>query len=296
MENDSHSFLNIISAIGYLAGLVAMLAGTLVMVNRRFAVKEDKRIKQVEEMLPLTNCGACGYPGCHAFAEALIKQETEPGKCNVSPIDAKQRIAEFLNITVGQSDKLVARLSCAGGNNVARYQTNYVGQQSCQSASQVSGGAKACVWGCLGFGDCKTACRFNAIHMNKQALPIIDETLCTGCGDCVDACPKDLFSLESMNHRLWVACKNLLAGDQLLESCEVACTACGRCAMDSNDELITMHNNLPQINYNIPCDTQIPIQRCPTGAIVWINTDGSVTKGRESKKIVRHTSLPLVGT
>jgi len=41
-----------------------LLAAVLVLISRRFAVQEDRRITQVEEMLPHTNCGACGYPGC----------------------------------------------------------------------------------------------------------------------------------------------------------------------------------------------------------------------------------------
>jgi len=275
-----------------MGGLTLLLAAILVLVNKRFFVKEDKRIGQVEEMLPHTNCGACGYPGCRAFAEALVKQEVLPGKCNVSSIEAKQQIAAFLNVDTGNTEKIVARLACAGGDNVARYRANYTGLPSCQAATQVGGGHKLCTWGCLGFGDCEIACTFDAITMDEHGLPHVSEEKCTGCGDCVKACPKDLFSLHPISHRLWVACNNRDAGDSLLDACEVACTACGRCAMDAPGELIEMHNNLPLIDYSQSHDTQVPIQRCPTGAIVWLNSDSSVAKGRESKKIIRHTPLP----
>ena len=94
--------------------------------------------------------------------------------------------------------------------------------ETCQAAAQVSGGAKACAWGCLGFGDCKTVCKFDAITMSKNNLPEVNEQLCTACGDCVKTCPKDLFSLQAINRRLWIACRNEEAGDNLLQYCEVA--------------------------------------------------------------------------
>jgi electron transport complex protein RnfB len=287
---------NLVTAIGFMGGLTLLLAAILVLVNKRFFVMEDKRIDQVEEMLPHINCGACGYPGCRAFAEALVKHEVLPGQCNVSSLEEKQLIAAFLNVDTGGTEKVVARLACAGGNNVSRFRADYVGLPSCQAATQVSGGPKVCSWGCLGFGDCETVCNYDAIEMDEHGLPHVSEEKCTGCGDCVKICPKDLFTLEPISHRLWVACKNEEAGDSLLASCEVACTACGRCAMDAPGGLITMQDNLPRINYALPHDTQVPIERCPTGAIVWVNSDDSVTKGRESKKIVRNAALPATGS
>ena len=129
--------------------------------------------------------------------------------------------------------------------------------------------------------------------MNEHALPVVDEALCTACGDCVETCPKDLFAIHSVDHQLWVACKNQAAGDELLAICEVACTACGRCALDSADQLISMENNLPHIDYQKSCDSKLPIQRCPTGAIVWINKDGTIEKGEMAAKVIRQSTLPL---
>lgn len=285
---------SLVTAVGFMGSLTLLLAALLALVNRRFFVVEDGRISRVEAMLPHTNCGACGYPGCRAFAEALVRHEVLPGQCNVSSLAAKQRIAAFLHVATGSTAKLVARLACAGGNNVSRPRANYVGLPSCQAATQVSGGPKVCNWGCLGFGDCETACHFDAIRMDVHRLPHVSEEKCTACGDCVKTCPKDLFTLEPISHRLWVACKNEESGDDLLASCEVACTACGRCAMDAPEGLITMRDNLPHIDYTLPHDTEAPIQRCPTGAIVRINSDNTVTRGRESKKIVRHAPLPAM--
>jgi ferredoxin len=126
--------------------------------------------------------------------------------------------------------------------------------------------------------------------MDAHELPVVDEEKCTACGDCVDACPKDLFSIHPASHRLWVACRSLEAGDELLEDCEVACTACGRCAADAPG-LIAMRDHLPVVDYAGRHETRLPIQRCPTGAIVWIDPSAGPVKGPAARRIVRRGAL-----
>ena len=279
--------MSIIIAVLALGGLTLTLAIMLVIANKKLYVYEDPRIDNVEEMLPHANCGACGYPGCRPFAEALVSGEVLPGKCTVGTEEGREAIANYLGVAAGGEEKQVARLACAGGINVARNRAQYEGMKSCQAASLVSGGGKGCFWGCLGFGDCDRVCDFDAIHMNVHGLPVVDIDKCTACGDCVEVCPKDLFSIQPISHQLWVACKNLEKGDDILEDCQVACTACGRCAMDAPGDLITIENNLPVVNYSLDHQTQVPIQRCPTGAIVWLDNKLGAIKGKESKKIIR---------
>lgn len=282
--------MSIVIAVAALGGLTLLLAVMLIIANKKLFVYEDPRIDIVEDMLPHANCGACGFPGCRPFAEALVHQKALPGKCTVSSDEGRQAIANFLGVDMGAEEKKVARLACAGGTNVAINRAQYVGVQSCQAAALVSGGGKGCFWGCLGHGDCETVCDFDAITMNEHGLPIVDPEKCTACGDCVEVCPKDLFSLQPISRHLWVACKNLEHGEAILEDCQVGCTACGRCAMDAPGDLITMKNNLPVINYAENHHTQIPIQRCPTGAIVWLDDTGTAIKGQASKKIIRKGS------
>ena len=279
-----------LTAIGAIGGLTLVLASLLVVANRALYVYEDPRIDTVEEMLPHANCGACGQPGCRLFAEALVKNEALPGLCTVSSDEGRAEIATFLGVDVGAQDKRVARLACAGGSNVARYHARYHGLKTCRAAAQVAGGGKGCFWGCVGLDDCFVACDFDAIRMDANHLPVVDEAKCTACGDCVTACPKDLFSLEAASQRLWVACKSLEAGDELLDDCEVACTACGRCAADAPG-IIKMEQNLPVIDRKRKHETQTPIQRCPTGAIVWLDAVAGPVKGPAAKKIIRKGTL-----
>ncbi|MCA6074030.1 RnfABCDGE type electron transport complex subunit B [Fulvivirga sedimenti] len=276
-----------------LGGLTLLLALMLILANKKLYVYEDPRIDRVEEMLPHANCGACGFPGCRPFAEALVSGVVLPGKCTVSTTEGREAIAQYLGVDAGSEEKQVARLACAGGINVARNRASYEGLKSCQAASLISGGGKGCFWGCLGYGDCDVVCDFDAISMNEFSLPVVDEDKCTACGDCVEACPKDLFSIQPVSNRLWVACKNLEAGDAVLEDCEVGCTACGKCAMDAPGDLIIIQDNIPVINYSLNLQSQAPIQRCPTGAIVWIDEKEGVIKGAESKKIIRKGELKM---
>ncbi len=276
---------SILVALVTTGGLAFVLATMLILANRKLYVAEDPRIDLVEDMLPHANCGACGMPGCRPFAEALVRAEVSPGKCTVSPADDREQIASFLGVDVGAEEKRVARLACAGASNVARNQARYVGLESCAGAAQVAGGGKGCFWGCLGLADCEVACDFDAIVMSPHGLPVVDEDLCTACGDCVTACPKDLFSIQPLSHRLWVACSSLERGDELLDDCNVACTACGKCAMDGPG-LVAMTNNLPVVDYAAALNRN-PIERCPTGAIVWFEPSGAAVKGREAKKIIR---------
>lgn len=285
---------SILVAVLFMAGLGGLLALVLALASKKLSVEEDPRIDVVEEMLPHANCGACGFPGCRPFAEALVKGEAAPSKCTVSSAEGVAALAAFLGVDAGAAEKKVARLACQGGSNVARFKAAYDGVRSCRAAVSAGGGGKACAWGCLGFGDCMKSCTFGAIHMDEHDLPVVDVDKCVACNDCVIACPLDLFSLQPMGHQLWVACKSLAEGDEALAECEVACTACGRCAADAAPGLIQMRNQLPVIDYSRnQLASRIAIERCPTGAIVWLE-GGKVVKGAAAKKIVRKEALPIL--
>jgi len=123
--------MTIITAILTLGSLALLLGLVLAFANKQFYVYEDPKIDIVKDMLPLANCGACGYPGCRPFAEALVAQNTSPSKCTVSTKEGHQKIADYLNIDIGNQNKTVARLACGGESNVARNRANYTGVKTC---------------------------------------------------------------------------------------------------------------------------------------------------------------------
>jgi len=281
----------ILLPILFMSALGLTLSAVLSLANRRLYVFEDPEIDTVAQMLPGTNCGACGEPGCRAFAQALIKHSKAPNQCTVSSELQATSIADYLGVGLADVEKQVARLACAGGRHVARQLTHYTEEASCRSAALVAGGGKSCSWGCLGLGDCASHCEFGAISMNEFSLPVVDVDRCTACGDCVEVCPKDLFELVPLSRHLWVACKNLLADEAASAECEVACTGCGLCAADAPG-LITIVQNLARVDPAlIARENPVAIERCPTGAIVWLEKS-KIQKGYRAKKILRKKPLP----
>ncbi|MCB1047129.1 MAG: 4Fe-4S binding protein [Calditrichaeota bacterium] len=280
-----------------MAGIGVLLATILAVAGLKLQVEEDPRVNAVEGMLPGTNCGACGKPGCRAFAESLVEGVSSPAGCSVSSPEGRESIAAFLGVGVGEAVKRVARLACAGGSNVARQRVDYRGLNTCRAASLVAGGGKGCVWGCLGLADCETACTFNAITMDAHDLPVVNEALCTACGDCVTVCPKRLFSIVDQANALWVACNSLLAGDAAEAECDVACTGCGKCAADGAPGLIEIRDGLAVVNPDsMNKASEAAIQRCPTGAILWVEqtSEGTVfRKGLAAKPVLRDRALPI---
>jgi len=259
-------------AILILSGVGLVFAIFIALANRRLWVWEDPRIDAVASMLPNANCGACGLPGCRAFAEQAVEGKVSPSQCTVGSDDAHKAIAGFLGVAAGAAVRRVARLQCAGGQDVAFAQAEYRGLPTCAAAAAVAGGGKGCAWGCLGLADCERVCSFGAIAMTETGLPVVDPVKCTACGDCVDACPKGLFTLLPADSHLFVQCKNLITGDVVLEQCKVACTACGKCVQDAAPGLISVASGVAVVNYDLvaQADSQA-VARCPTGAIVWLD-------------------------
>ncbi len=262
-------------AVFILTGLGLFFAALLALAYKKLKVYEDPRIDRVESMLPKANCGACGVPGCRAFAEKVVARTINPGKCTVSPPEAIEQIAGYIGMDAAIEEKRVARLLCGGGLRESPNRADYRGTLStCRGEAVVAGGPKLCSWGCLGLGDCETVCDFDAIRMNDNKLPVVDVARCTACGDCVDICPKDLFVLLPVSRKLIVQCKSLLEGDPAETTCSAACTACGKCVADAAPGLIEIRNNLAVIDYDLNAlASPQAVRRCPTGAIVWLSKD-----------------------
>ncbi len=260
-----------IHAILILGGVGLVFGVFIAAANKRLWVFEDPRIEIVSQMLPNANCGACGHPGCRAFAEGAVQGTITASECTVASDDVQKQIADFLGVEAGTATRRVARVLCAGGTDVAVKQAEYRGLPTCAAAAAVAGGGKGCAWGCLGLADCEVACTFDAIRMTDTGLPVVDIVKCTACGDCVEACPKDLFTILPLDAHLLVQCRNLINGDDALEQCRVACTACGKCVQDAAPGLISVESGVAVVNYDkVALAEQSAVARCPTDAIVWL--------------------------
>ncbi|MBO8140147.1 MAG: RnfABCDGE type electron transport complex subunit B [Thermosipho sp. (in: Bacteria)] len=53
----------------------------LAFSNEKFKVEADPRVEMILEVLPGINCGACGYPGCEGYANAIVKKGDDIDKC-----------------------------------------------------------------------------------------------------------------------------------------------------------------------------------------------------------------------
>jgi Na+-translocating ferredoxin:NAD+ oxidoreductase RNF subunit RnfB len=261
----------IAQSVAILGGVALTFAILIALANKKLRVWEDPRIDAVNDLLPGSNCGACGSAGCRAFAEELVDGARAPAMCTQLASEDIVDIASYLGVDAGEAVKRVARLLCAGGSHVSMTRAEYVGLETCGAAAAVAAGGKGCAWSCLGLDDCERACDYDAIYMNHYGLPVVVPDRCTACEDCVDACPRDLFTIMPVTQNLIVQCKSLLEGEEAEEICKVACNGCGLCATDAAPGLIEMIDGLAVIDYskNELADPAATA-RCPTGAITWV--------------------------
>lgn len=259
-----------------LAGLGAIAAVILYLASKKFQVFEDPRIDQVEEILPATNCGGCGFPGCRAFAEALVKSDDISSmNCPVGGADTMNKVAEMLGKEAGSATPKVAVVRCNGTCEHRPKLNEYQGATSCAVASALYGGESGCSFGCLGLGDCVAACKFDAMYMDEATgLPVIIEDNCVACGACVTACPKSIIELRKKGpkgRRIFVSCVNKDKGAAAKKSCAVACIGCSKCQKVCEFDAITIENNLAYIDYDKCKLCRKCPEVCPTNAIHEIN-------------------------
>lgn len=244
----------------------------LYLVAQKFKVEEDPRIDIVEGLLPGANCGGCGYPGCRGLAEAAVKSDTLDGiSCPVGGASTMSQIAAALGREVKAQAPKIAVVRCNGNCTNRPRTSEYNGARSCAIEHSLYIGDTACAFGCLGCGDCVSACPFDAIHMNPETLlPEVVDDKCVACGACVKACPRNIIELRNKgpkDRRVFVSCVNKDKGGIARKACKVACIGCGKCVKECPFEAITLENNLAYIDYNKCRLCRKCVSVCPTGAI-----------------------------
>lgn len=266
----------IIQTIVILSVLGLVLAVVLYLVAKKFKVEEDPRIDEVEKVMPGANCGGCGYAGCRAFADAAVKAgNLDSNFCPVGGNEVMKKVAQILGYEVKEKAPMVAVVRCNGTCDNRPKTNEYDGAVSCKVKAALYSGDTACSFGCLGCGDCVSACQFGAIVMNPQTgLPVVDESKCTACGACARACPKSIIELRSKGPRgmrMFVSCVNKDKGIVAKKACSAACIGCGICAKTCTHDAITVESNLAYIDF-AKCKLCRECEAvCPTGAIHGVN-------------------------
>ncbi len=272
----------VIIAVSTMGGLGLFLAGALAIADRKLSVIEDPKIEKINEVLPNANCGACGNAGCYDFAVKVVEGKAALNGCPVGGKDVVDDISLILGIDGGDVVSLKARVLCRGGKKEAAFkEVRYSGPQNCAVQALVSGGEKLCLYGCLGEGDCVSACQFNAMYMSENGLPVVIDDLCTGCGLCAKACPRGVIEMHPQDRELFVFCKNQDDPKTSRKVCSVSCIGCQICARKSDGGVI-MENNLAIIDYGKLEISKIPLDKCSTKAIDLIRTREAVTAGSEN--------------
>jgi electron transport complex protein RnfB len=158
-------------AITAVAGLAAFFGLLLGYSAMRVPVDGERLAGRVEGLLPHTQCGQCGYPGCRPYAEAMAKGEAEINRCP------------------------------PGGEAVVRALARLLGKEPIpieRDAGKPKAVAVIDEADCIGCTLCLRACPVDAIIGATKQLHGILASECTGCELCLRACPMDCIHMTSV--------------------------------------------------------------------------------------------------
>ncbi len=257
--------------VGFLGALLGLGLG---FASRLLAVKKDERIARVEHALPGLNCGACGYAGCAAYAEAVANEEAPLTLCGPGGPAAVTEMGRIMGREVRPAgERMVAQVHCRGGRDVSQYEFDYHGLADCNALYLLYGGDKVCKYACLQLGSCIRVCPVDAIDYDSEGKVWVDRDACISCGKCVDICPTGVMRWIPYSADYIVACNNREAGKAVKKHCSVGCIACKICEKRSPDGGYTVTDNLSTIDYSYSGDRSAGAEKCPPKCIIGVRRD-----------------------
>jgi electron transport complex protein RnfB len=262
---------NIIAAGATMLGLGGAFAIVLLIASEKLKVTVDPKIEQIHKALPNLDCGACGFAGCGQYAKAVMDNPELIGKCAPGGPQTSAKIADILNLQVSDSGPQQRPIvHCRAHTEDKTIFAKYEGIRSCTAANALAN-VQACGFGCLAYGDCTRACKFDALHI-IDGLSTVDYEKCTGCTACSKACPRNLIEMVPFSHEnmMTVACRSKETGKSTRAFCKVGCIACGLCVKQT--DLFKVEDNLARLDYTKyePSEqTETAMNKCPTGVIVY---------------------------
>ena len=243
-------FKEIIIPIAIFAGLGLVFGIILAVASKIFSVKRDEKAEKIDDVLPHANCGACGYSGCAAYAEAIAKGEAkELNLCTVGGEPVAKHIGEIMGVDVVAKKRYVARVMCSGSNQYSKKKYAYHGTADCLSAARLSGGDKMCPNACIGLGSCVSVCKYHALSV-IDGVAVVNPENCVACRACVDICPKNIIQMVPYDSNFWVCCVSAENGPMTREHCDTGCISCRLCVKACEYDAISINDFHATIDYN----------------------------------------------
>jgi electron transport complex protein RnfB len=165
--SEPFSWWGVLSAAGVLTGLGIVFGALLGMASARFKGEENPLVENIDALLPQTQCGQCGYPGCRPYAEA-INQGDAINKCPPGGDATIQALADLLGRDPAPLD----------GEATDEDTVAYIREAEC-----------------IGCTKCIQACPVDAIVGAAKQMHTVIEDECTGCDLCVAPCPVDCIDM-----------------------------------------------------------------------------------------------------
>lgn len=163
------SLVNAILALTLLAGTLGAILGFAAI---RFRPAGNPVVDRIDDLLPQTQCGQCGYPGCRPYAEAIASGDAI-NKCPPGGDATIQELASLLD-----TDPLPLN---------AEYGEEKPRQVAVIRESE-----------CIGCTKCIQACPVDAILGAARQMHTVIAHECTGCDLCVDPCPVDCIDMVDL--------------------------------------------------------------------------------------------------